>query len=109
MSKKGDDIERIVVERCLNQDVPESRVVAVRADVARELLAKETVEYRKSLQAECEEMIEQERAEYESAPAKVTVTPITQERYVAGNNFVHDYTNCFTELEISSPLWFSLY
>ncbi|KAH9885133.1 hypothetical protein C8Q73DRAFT_669639, partial [Cubamyces lactineus] len=78
MSKKKDDVDRLTAERCLAEDTPESLVLAVRSDVARELLAKETAEYRKALQVECEETIEAERAEAESAATEPVITPVTQ-------------------------------
>ena len=100
-------MDRLTAERCLAEDTPESLVLAVRSDIARELLAKETAEYRKALQVECEETIEAERAEAESAATEPVITPVTQAEYVKTSSSVCSHTHRLAGRGTSSQLSFS--
>ncbi|KAI0323655.1 hypothetical protein GY45DRAFT_1219394, partial [Cubamyces sp. BRFM 1775] len=101
MSKKKDDVDRLTVERCLAEDTPESLVLAVRSDVACKLLAKETAEYRKALQVECEETIEADMFPYSPLgrardKLAVVVQPLL--------NLIREYTGFYLTLIAGFPL-----
>ncbi|KAJ2988501.1 hypothetical protein NUW54_g9096 [Trametes sanguinea] len=65
MSKKRGDIDVVLAARQAEEDTPPSKMLALRSAIARELLAKETQEYRTALQLECEELrtIEEQQEE----------------------------------------------
>ncbi len=69
MSKKVDDIAAEVDQRWPTANLPDNDLVAFRGRIAREMLAKETQEYRDELQQECDKMHELDEQAWREAEA----------------------------------------
>ena len=78
MSKKKPEIDQVVEERRVLENTPATHMLALRSEVAIDLLKQETEEYRAAVLAECVEMQAIEKAAYEAQEDRPTPSPLTQ-------------------------------